>query len=359
MIQVTKSFLPSQEDFNKYLNGIWERNHLTNHGPLVNELEKRLEDYLQCDNVIIVANGTIALQIAFKALELKGDVITTPFSYVATTSSLVWEGLNPIFVDIDERSFNIDPNQIEENLTRSTHAILATHVFGNPCDVDALNKIAEKNNLRLIYDASHCFDVNIKGQSVLQFGDISTLSFHATKPFHTVEGGAVICRDNNLAYRLKQLRNFGHKGYEHFDGLGINGKQSEFHSAMGLCVLDKWDFIKSRRKEAYSIYMEELSDIKEIKLQRFRKDSENNFAYFPVVFENENVALKCKSRLEQEDIYPRRYFYPSLDTLSYVSAQGVFPVTSKISKSILCLPLHHDIDESKARNISNLIKGVL
>jgi dTDP-4-amino-4,6-dideoxygalactose transaminase len=237
MIPVTKPFSPPIAEYTKLLEGVWERHWFTNNGPLVNELELQLKTYLNLPHLLFLNNGTIALQIAIKALELKGDIITTPFSYVATTSSIVWEGCNPVFVDIDPQTLNIDPTKIEAAIKPNTTAILATHVYGNPCDIDAIQKIADKYKLKVIYDAAHCFGTLYKGKSVFAYGDISTTSFHSTKLFHTVEGGAVFTMNPDLLKKLSYLRNFGHEGPEHFAEVGINGKNSEFHAAMGLCNL--------------------------------------------------------------------------------------------------------------------------
>ena len=231
MINVTKPFLPEIEEYITYLRGIWDRNWLTNNGPLVNDLELKLKEYLNVKHLLYLGNGTIALQIAIKALGLKGEIITTPFSYVATTSAIVWEGCDPVFADIDKDTFNIDPAKIEQAITDKTTGILATHVFGNPCDIDAIQKIAVKHNLKVIYDAAHCFGTHYKGKSVYNYGDVSTASFHATKLFHTIEGGAVITNNAELLKKMAYMRNFGHETAETFAGVGINGKNSEFHAA--------------------------------------------------------------------------------------------------------------------------------
>jgi dTDP-4-amino-4,6-dideoxygalactose transaminase len=233
MIPVTKTFLPQMEEYQEYIQGIWNRNWLTNNGPLVNELELRLKEYLQVKHLLFLGNGTIALQIAIKALGLKGEIITTPFSYVATTSSIVWEGCTPVFVDIDEATLNIDPEKIETAITPKTSAILATHCFGNPCDIDAIQQIADRYNLKVIYDAAHCFGTKYKGRSVFDYGDISTTSFHATKIFHTIEGGAVFTQDPDLLKKMAYMRNFGHDGPERFAELGINGKIRSFTRQWG------------------------------------------------------------------------------------------------------------------------------
>src|SRR5690606_18072879 len=221
MIPVTKPFLPPQEEYEKYLDGIWKREWLTNNGPLVNELELQLKEYLGLKHILYVSNGTIALQMAIKALELKGEIITTQFSFVATTSSIVWEGCKPVFVDIDQATLNIDPSKIEAAITSETSGILATHVYGNPCDIEAIQAIADKHGLKVIYDAAHCFGTKYKGRSVFEYGDISTTSFHATKLFHTIEGGAVFTKDPEVLKKLSFLRNFGHNGPEKYEGVGI------------------------------------------------------------------------------------------------------------------------------------------
>src|SRR5688572_826892 len=232
MIQVTKPFLPPVEEYESYIRDIWQRQWLTNNGPLVNELELRLKEYLNVPHLLFVCNGTIALQLAIKALLLKGEIITTPFSFIATTSSTLWQECKPVFADIDRETLNIDPEGIEAVITPNTTAILATHVFGNPCDIDAIDAIAKKHNLKVIYDASHCFGTKYKGKSAFAYGDISITSFHATKLFHTVEGGGIFPNTPELTYRSAKLRNFGFASYESFDGIGINGKNCEFHSAM-------------------------------------------------------------------------------------------------------------------------------
>ena len=357
MIPVTKPFMPPIEEYQKYVKQIWERQYLTNNGPLVQELEEKLKEYLGVENLLFLSNGTIALQIAIKALGLKGEIITTPFSYVATTSSIVWEGCTPVFVDIDPNTLNINPNLIEDAITDNTSAILATHVFGNPCDIEAIQAIANKHGLKVIYDAAHCFGTKYKGRSVFDFGDISTTSFHATKLFHTVEGGAVITKDSELNYRMGQMRNFGHAGFGKFDGVGINGKNSEFHAAMGLCNLTHIQHVLDNRKNQCLLYDELMSEfpVQNITIQ---EHSMWNYAYYPVIFENEIVALKVKSALESSNVLPRRYFYPSLDTLYYVSNSEI-QVSKDISKKILCIPLYHELENEDISRISEIICGVV
>ncbi|MBE0421182.1 DegT/DnrJ/EryC1/StrS family aminotransferase [Pseudoalteromonas nigrifaciens] len=247
MIPVTKSYLPNKKKYKTYIDRIYDSGWLTNNGSLLKELEQRLKEYLGVKHIILVANGSLALQLAYKSLELKGEVITTPFSFAATTSTLVWEGLKPIFADIDPNSFNIDTNLIEKNITPETSAIVPVHVFGNPCNVEKIQEIAQKHNLKVIYDAAHAFGTEYKGQSVLNYGDISTLSFHATKLFHTIEGGAVITNDDELAQKIRLLMNFGIVSPVKVNSLGTNAKMNEFEAAMGLCVLDEIDLVKSER----------------------------------------------------------------------------------------------------------------
>ena len=360
MINVTKAFLPSLKEYTQYLEGIWDRGHLTNHGPLVNELEDKLKSYLGVKHFYFINNGTVALQVAIKALDLKGEVITTPFSYVATTSSIVWENAEPVFVDIHPDTFTIDPAKIEAAITPKTSAILATHVYGIPCDVEAIAALARKHNLKVIYDAAHAFGVKYKGQSILNYGDLSTLSFHATKLFHTVEGGGVVTADDQLSHRVSYLRNFGHKGQEEFWGLGINGKNSEFHAAMGLCNLSHIDAILESRKKLSACYEEYFAALG-VHLQRplVPADTDYNYSYFPVVFESEKVLLQVKDSLNAAYIYPRRYFYPSLDTLPYVKRTSALPVTSSIASRVLCLPLYHELPPETIRHICSVIAKVL
>jgi len=353
MIQVTKPFLPPKEEYSKYLDSIWEREWLTNNGPLVQELESKLRSYLELDNLWFLGNGTIALQIAIKALELEGEIITTPFSYVATTSSIVWEGCSPIFVDIEPTTLNIDHQKIEEAITERTSAILATHVFGNPCNIDAIKKIAKTHHLKVIYDAAHCFGTKYKGRSVFEYGDISTSSFHATKLFHTIEGGAVFTNDDELHKKMWYLRNFGHDGPEKFNGAGINGKNSEFHAAMGLCNLNHIQEILKTRFNQSLLYSDLLKN-DQIKSITIQENSEWNRAYYPVILKSEEIALKVKQALEMQNIFPRRYFYPSLDTLDYVNkSKATF--SNSISKRILCLPLFHTLKKTEQEKICSVI----
>lgn len=353
MIPVTKPFSPPIEEYQKLLKGIWKRNWLTNNGPLVNDYELKLKEYLGLNHLLYTTNGTIALQIAIKGLGISKKVITTPFSYVATTSSLVWEGCTPVYVDIDPMTFNIDPNKIEAAIDLDTEAILATHCFGNPCDIDAIDKIAKKHNLKVIYDAAHCFGTNYKGKSVFSYGDVSTTSFHATKLLHTVEGGAVFTKDSNILKTMALMRNFGHDGPGNFNGVGINGKNSEFHAAMGIVNLKHIQTILSNRKEQSLFYSKILKGLK-VDQQEITEHTDFNFAYYPIVFASEEIALKMKSVLEKNKIFPRRYFYPSLNNLNYIQGES-FPFSDSISTRILCLPLYHELSQTEQKMIARIL----
>jgi dTDP-4-amino-4,6-dideoxygalactose transaminase len=353
MINVTKPYLPPIEDYNSYMEGIWKRGWLTNNGPLVNELELRLKNYLDVNHFIYLNNGTIAIQIAIKALELKGEIITTPFSYVATTSSIVWEGCEPVFIDIDPITFNIDPTKIEEAITPTTSAILATHVYGNPCNVELIDEIANRHNLKVIYDAAHCFGVKYKGKSIYEYGDISTASFHATKIFHTIEGGGVFTRNADLLKRMSYMRNFGHDGPEKFNGVGINGKNSEFHAAMGLAVLNHMEEILLKRKELFLHYNQKLLGLK-VERPEIAHNVDYNYSYYPIVFKDEDALIKANKILNDNWIYPRRYFFPCLNKLDYVQ-NNHNPVAEYVSKRVLCLPLYHDLSYEEIDFIARLL----
>lgn len=352
MIPVTKPFLPPLEEYTKKLEGIYERNWLTNDGPLVQELETKLRERLGIEHLLYVSNGTIALQIAIKALGLKGKVITTPFSYVATSSSILWEGCQPVYVDIEPEGFNIDVSKIEEAITPEVSGIIATHCFGIPCDVEAIEAIARRHDLKVIYDAAHAFGTTVNGRSIFEFGDVSTCSFHATKLFHTVEGGSVSTRDPELARRMALMRNFGHDGPEKFDGVGINGKNSEFHAAMGLVNLNYVDFILKKRRQAIEFYCKHL-DSGEVRLP-LAGQLEWNCSYMPVVFDSEELVIQVKERLEANAIFPRRYFYPSLDVI-FETSKAHCANSVHTAKSVLCLPLFSGITEKEMTQVVNEI----
>lgn len=357
IIPVTEPFLPPINEYNDYLKYIWKNNWLTNDGPLLRELESQLKSYLHFENMSIVSNGTIALQIAIKALSLSGEIVTTPFSYVATTSSIVWENCKPVFADIDKDTFNIDPEKIEPLITNNTCAILATHVYGNPCKIEAIQLIAKKHKLKIIYDAAQAFGVTYKDKSIFEYGDISTTSFHATKLFHTIEGGAVFTKDIAILKKIISMRNFGHNGPESFKEIGINGKNSEFHAAMGLCNLKYIEEILKKRKELYFHYKNKILNLDlDLRLPKLNSNASYNYTYFPVLFQSKNHLLRAKKELEKVNIHTRRYFYPLLSNLNYVQSQSV-PIAENIACRTLCLPLYHNLTKKNINFICDKLKS--
>lgn len=357
MIPVTKSFLPDQELYQSFVQRAFNNGWLTNRGELVLELEEKLRGHLGTEQLLITNNGTAPLQIALKLRAMDAEVITTPFSYVATTSSIVWEGATPVFVDIEPDTWTIDPKKIEAAITSNTKAILATHVFGNPCDIELIQDIADRHNLKVIYDAAHCFDVKYQGQSIFNFGDVSTCSFHATKLFHTGEGGAIFTKDPELFHQIYYSHNFGHKGPLEFHGLGINAKISELQAAMGLAVLPSIDEIISERKKIVEQY-KQLLHLDRLQLMKLREHTDWNYSYFPVVFESEEKLLEVEGALNKSEIFPRRYFYPSLNRLPYLEYQSM-PIAESISERILCLPLYVGLTSDEVAQICELINNHL
>lgn len=353
MIPVTRPFLPPQKEYQKMISSIWETQWLTNSGPLVKKLEQNLVSELGVSNLLFVVNGTMALQLAIKVLELKGEIITTPFSFVATTSSIVWGNCKPTFVDIDKDTLNIDASKIEAAITPNTTAILATHVYGNPCDVIEIEKIAKKYNLKVIYDGAHAFGVKIKGKSIFEFGDISICSTHATKIFHTTEGGFIVTKDMKLHKELKLSINFGFKSTVSFANLGVNGKNSEFHAAMGLVNLN---YIKENwnHRKKISLLYDRILDTS-VKKQVWVDNATISYAYYPVIFNSEIELEFCAELLKNENIITRRYFYPLLSvSLPYV-AYVKLPIAEDISRRILCLPLYRDLTLANVEKIGNIV----
>lgn len=354
-INVTKANLPPLAEYTAYLEGIWERGWLTNHGPLVQRLEDELSQYLDGMRVQFTGNGTIALQIAIKALELSGEIITTPFSYVATTTAVLWENCAPVFVDIEPQTFCIDAAQIEAAITPRTSAILATHVYGYPCDVRAIEVIARRHNLKVIYDGAHAFGVRVHGRSLLSYGDLTTCSFHATKLFHTVEGGAVVMSDEALARKVWLYKSFGHIGDEYFT-LGVNGKNSELHAAMGLCNLPRVAGFIGQRRALAALYRQELAGLP-LQFPEPREESlEYNHAYFPVLFDAESRLLRVKAGLAAQMVNTRRYFFPSLNKLPYLTGAPC-PVSEDTAHRVLCLPFYQDLTFDQVRWISRLVRN--
>lgn len=353
MITVTKPFFPPIEEFFGYLKQVYDNSWLTNNGPMLVQLENRLKEKLGVQHLLVTSNGTIAIQIAIRALELKGEIITTPFSYVATTSSILWQHCTPVFADIDPLSFNMDPSTIEDLITPETTAILPAHVFGNACEIDAIQEIADRHHLCVIYDGAHCFGTRYKGVSVFNFGDISTASFHATKLFNTAEGGAVVTNNPDLNAKMEFHRNFGHNGPGIFEDVGINGKNSELHAAFGLANLPYVDEIQARLKTLSACYDQQLRGVP-LQTQHINPDCDYNYAYYPVIFPTEELLLKTFNALQAEQVFTRRYFSPSLNKLKFVKSNPA-PVSEDISTRILCLPLYFTLSENEIELIASII----
>lgn len=354
-LYVTKSFLPPFEEYVEKISQIWDSHTLTNFGPLNKEFEKELCEFLKVDNLHYVTNGTLALQLAINSLNNSGEIITTPFTFVATISAIVWQKYKPVFVDIEPNTFNIDVTKIEEKITNNTKAILAVHCFGYPCDVINLEIISKKHNIPIIYDACHSFGVNYNNQSLLRYGDISVCSLHATKVFHSIEGG--LCIVNNVKYQdiIASTKNFGiHNG--NYEYVGINAKASEFNAAMGLCVLNHFDKIIEYRKNISKLYRKWLSD--KIYIPSIPDTIEYNYIYFPILFENEEKLNEVVIELNNENIYPRRYFHPCINEISIYN-NGETPVASNISKRILCLPLDTYITNIDVERICKIINSIV
>ncbi|MDB5177148.1 MAG: aminotransferase DegT [Candidatus Saccharibacteria bacterium] len=352
---VTKSFLPPIDEYKEYVDRIWDNGLLTNQGPLLQEFENKVGSYLSVDNFHFVTNGTLALQLAIRALDISdGEIITTPFSYVATTSAILWEGASPVFVDIDPDTLCIDPDKIEAAITKKTKAILAVHVFGNPCDIDSIEKIAKKHNLKVVYDAAHAFGVEYRGKSLLSYGDISISSFHSTKLFHTIEGGGIVVKDRVISDKIELLKRFGHNGDEHIQ-LGINAKASEFQAAMGLTNLKYLEDIIDERGRIVELYSKYLKG--KVGLPRVNPRVKYNNAYYPVVLKSEEETETILAKLKDSEIFPRRYFYPSLNELPYILVKYNCPVSEDISRRVLCLPLYVGLDNITIRKICEVILG--
>ncbi len=352
-INVTKTYLPPLEEYQGYLAKVWQTGQVTNQGPLLIELERELCTYLGVKNLHYVANGTVALQLALKALQIEeGEVITTPFSYVATTSSILWEKLKPVFVDIEPDTFNIDASKIEAAITKKTKAIMAVHVFGRPCDIEVIDTLSKKYKIPVIYDAAHAFGVLYKGRSLLDYGDISTCSFHATKVFHTIEGGCLVVNDKRVSDRVELMKRFGHQLDDH-KMLGINAKVSEFHAAMGLCNISRVSDFISERKRIFELYDQMLPN--GFARPAIGSDTDYNYSYYPLLFQSEDELMAVLDRMAKENIFPRRYFYPSLNTLSYINDAQKCPISEDITRRILCLPLYPGLEEQTVIKICKLL----
>lgn len=358
MIYVTQPSLAPLEEFTELLRGVWDRGILTHNGPLVQQLERELCTKLEISHCVAVSNGTIAIQMAIKALGLSGtggEIITTPFTWVATVSAIQWEGCKPVFCDIEPDTFNIDPTKIEDCITDKTVAIMPVHVFGNPCHVLAIEAIAKKHGLRVIYDAAHAVGSTFNGRSLMEFGDISATSFHATKLLNTAEGGACISHDRDLHEKLKRIRFFGYNDTKDVVEEGFNGKMTEVHAALGLANLKYFDEVLIDRKRKYLLYKDLLSENPLLTFQNLR-GREPNYSYFPVVFESESQLLVAEKKLQANGIVPRRYFYPSVNTYrAIVPDAPVMPVSEDVASRILCLPLYWKLTEQDVRLIARAL----
>ncbi|WP_198661745.1 DegT/DnrJ/EryC1/StrS family aminotransferase [Lewinella sp. IMCC34183] len=356
-IQVSKTYLPPREDYHALLESVWDSQWVTNNGPLLRELERTLATRFDSDTYV-VTNGTVALQLAIRSLSLTGSAITTPFSYVATTNALLWEGVDPIFVDVDPDWYCLDPTLVEAAIRPDTTAILATHVYGYPCDHTALAAIAERHGLALIYDAAHAFDVKVDGRSIVTWGSASTLSFHATKVFHTIEGGAVVAGDAELLARVDLMRSFGHTGREYL-GLGINGKTSELHCGIGLLNLRQLAANRVARRDLSELYRDLLRDLPLRCLDPADFPGlEYNYAYFPIFCATNSLRESLVERLNAHNIFPRRYFEPSLNELDFLPTElrVACPVSEHASRTALCLPLYPDLDPVDVHRITSIIR---
>lgn len=360
MITVTRTSMPPLEEYVGYLERIWESAHLTNNGPLCCELRDALKQSLGVPELELVSNGTLALQLAIRALDLRGEIITTPYSYVATTNAILWEGCDPIFVDIDPESLCLDPNLIERAITSRTSAILATHVYGYPCNVDAIRDIAQRHGLRVIYDAAHAFGVKLRGRSLLTHGDCSTLSFHATKLFQTAEGGAVVCEDATVANRLFRLSSFGHTGEDNYNQIGINAKLSELHAALGLSTLPLTPAHIASRHQVAAAYDEQLDGLP-VWRPKPPDGLEYNHAYYPVLFSSYAQMMHTRQSLLQQDVVPRRYFSPSLNTLPFLRAdlRRPCPVSEDIASRVLALPMSAELTTGEVIRIAAIVRSSL
>jgi len=363
-VYVTQPFLPPLEEFIPYLEKIWESKIITNSGPFHQQLEQELCEYLGVEHLALFTNGTIALITALQSLRITGEVITTPYSFVATTHSLLWNGIKPVFVDVDPDTLNLDPAKIESAITPQTTAIMPVHVYGHPCDVDAIQKIADNYNLKIIYDAAHAFGMQCHCGSVLSHGDISVLSFHATKVFNTFEGGAIVCPDAKMKVRIDQLKNFGYVDEVNVVAPGINGKMSEINAAFGLLQLKHIDKALSRRKEIDTIYRELLRDVEGIRCLQATEEKVANFAYFPILVEADYPISRddLYHKLKDNDIHPRRYFYPLIsDFPMYRGLPSAhpenLPVATASTQKVLCLPIYPDLENAQIENIIQLIAG--
>ena len=364
-ITVTQPCLPPLEEFIPYLQQVWDNKWLTNNGPLHQQLEKELADYLGVEYISLFSNGTLALMSALQALNIQGEVITTPFSFVATTHSLWWNKITPVFVDIEPEFLNLDPSKIEAAITEKTTAIMPVHVYGNPCRTDEIQAIADKHHLKVIYDAAHAFGVKQKGISILNCGDLSVLSFHATKVYSTIEGGAIICHTPQMKRRIDNLKNFGFRGETIVEEPGINAKLNEVQAAYGLLQLKYVDGFIAKRKKNTELYRELLKDIPGIRFLNEREDVSSCYSYFPVLIDKEKYGMSrddLYNKLKQNNILGRRYFYPLIsDFEPYKDLPSAgkenLPVATKVAEQVLCLPMYVELEEDNIKRVVSIINN--
>jgi dTDP-4-amino-4,6-dideoxygalactose transaminase len=355
VITVTKTNLPPLEEYTAYLEKIWAANHVTNNGPMLRELETRLRERLQAPQLWFVNNGTTALQLALKAANVTGEVLTTPFSYVATTGAILWEHCTPVFVDIEPQFLTIDPTKLAAAITPRTTAILATHVYGFPCAVDALAEFAREHGLKLIYDAAHTFGCELNGRPLATYGDVSCLSFHATKVFHSIEGGGVVVNgDELLTERVKLMRAFGQWGDDH-RCVGLNGKNSEMHAAMGLCMLPRVEAIITERREQFLRYHELLAGSPLVLPKPPTEGFKHNYAYCPVILPSKAVTTAALESLAAVGIQARRYFFPALNRLSYLTTTNSCPIAEDIAVRVICLPMSSDVTSAVQHRVADIL----
>ena len=364
-IYVTQPFLPPLEDFLPYLEQIWESKWLTNSGPFHQELEKQMADYLGVEHLALFSNGTLSLVTALQALRITGEVITTPFSFVATAHSLLWNGIKPVFVDIQPETFNLDPEMIEAAITPQTTAILPVHVYGRPCQVEKIQKIADIYGLKVIYDAAHAFGVSYKSESLLKHGDLVALSFHATKVFNTFEGGAIVCPDAKTKRRIDDLKNFGYADEVTVIAPGINAKMNELQAAFGLLQLKHVDKAIDRRREIDNLYREELSTVLGVFYPLLPADTIYNYAYFPIFIKKEYPLSRDElyDKMRRQGIFPRRYFYPLITAFPMYrglpsAAHSNLPIARKIADQVLCLPIYPALENENVARIISIIKDI-
>lgn len=363
-IYVTQPSLPPLEDFIPYLQEIWNEKILTNGGPFHKQLEHALCEYLGVEHIALFCNGTIALVTALQALKISGEVITTPYSFVATSHSLLWNGIKPVFSDIDPDTFNLDPAKIEAAITPQTSAIMPVHCYGNSCDVEAIQKIADKYKLKVIYDAAHAFGVQDAGGSILRHGDLSILSFHATKVFTTFEGGAIVCPDAETKLHIDHLKNFGFVNEVTVVAPGINGKLSEFNAAFGLLQLKQIEQALARRGEIDSIYREQIDGIKGIRLAKINIDTTVNYSYFPILVEGDYLLSRDElyQKLKDNNIFARRYFYPLISEFPMYqgmesSQSNNLPVANSLAEKVLCLPIYPELSQQDVTRVADVLRS--